>query len=63
MYPKMHHPFSSPQKNVSDMRFFCYIRDKLYSAELIVGRGDKSENFDLMFFPTSKTLKGLLTIN
>ena len=28
-----------------------------------VGRGDKLENFDLIFFPTSKTWKGLLTTN
>ena len=30
---------------------------------LEVGRGDKLENFDLIFFPTSKTWKGLLTTN
>ena len=28
---------------------------------LELGRGDKLENFDLIFFPTSKTWKGLLT--
>ena len=30
---------------------------------LLLGRGDKLENFDLIFFPTSKTWKGLLTTN
>ena len=30
---------------------------------LWIGRGDKWENFDLIFFPTSETLKGLLTTN
>ena len=32
-------------------------------ATLVVGRGDKLENFDLIFSPTSKTWKGLLTTN
>ena len=32
-------------------------------VELLIGRGDKLENFDLIFFPTSKTWKGLLTTN
>ena len=27
----------------------------------LIGRGDKLENFDLNFFPTSKTWKGLPT--
>ena len=30
---------------------------------LIIGRGDKLENFDLTFFPTSKMWKWLLTTN
>ena len=33
------------------------------SRGMVVGRGDKLENFDLIFFPTSKTWKGLLTTN
>ena len=34
-----------------------------YFTCLLIGRGDKLENFDLIFFPTSKTWKGLLTTN
>ena len=34
-----------------------------FQPYLILGRGDKLKNFDLMFFPTSKTWKGLLTTN
>ena len=30
---------------------------------LMVVRGDKLENFDLIFFPTPKSWKGLLTTN
>ena len=40
------------------------IRSKITALKHVkVGRGDKLKNFDLIFFPTSKTWKGLLTTN
>ena len=39
------------------------LRMTMGSIHVEVGRGDKLENFDFNFFPTSKTWKGLLTTN
>ena len=43
--------------------FMCLTFFEVFLLGLVLGRGDKWENFDLIFFPTFKTWKRLLTTN